>query len=225
MMHEEAAASNLAATRSRLSISVVAIAAVVAALYAVVTLLSAPIAFGVFQFRLSEAMMLLIALGVVNPHNALFKSSVQAVRPNRLGLAIAFGVTIGCFIANYFNPGNLGPIDYFGGTFATGVAAWLTYKLALNNKALNLYRSKQIKLSQIWQYLSFYVLPLPSVLLNGAIVGVYLPFLFTPADEMSLYVILSNVVIFSICEAVVVYVLGLLLLTLFLPQESKWWRV
>lgn len=225
MMHSEEACATQAQSKPLLSLSVITVAAVLAALYAVITILSAPIAFGVFQFRLSEAMMLLIALGTVNTKHSLFSNSKLSVRSNNLGLAAAVGVTVGCFIANYLNPGNLGPIDYLGGTFATGVAAYWTYKLAQNNRALNLYRAGQINLSQIWRQVSFYLLPLPSVILNGAIVGVYLPFLFTPKDEMSLYVILSNVVIFSICEAVVVYIFGLLLLNILLPLENRWQRI
>lgn len=225
MMQSNAACHTQAQSKPLLSLSVITVAAVMAALYAVITILSAPIAFGVFQFRLSEAMMLLIVLGSVNSENALFNQNKNIIKPNNLGLAMAIGVTVGCFVANYLNPGNLGPIDYFGGTFATLVAAYLTHKIAKNNRALNLYRSKQINLSQIWHKASFYLLPLPSVVLNGAIVGVYLPFLFTPKDEMSLYVILSNVLIFSICEATVVYILGLLLLTAFLPLENRWQRI
>lgn len=225
MMHSDAACSMQAHSKPLLSLSTITVAGVLAALYAVTTILSAPIAFGVFQFRLSEAMMLLIVLGSVNTENSIFTKQNMLVKSNNLGLAAAIGVTVGCFVANYLNPGNLGPIDYFGGTFATGVAAYLTHKIARNNKSLNLYRAKSIKLSQIWQQASFYLLPLPSVVLNGAIVGVYLPFLFTPQDEMSLYVVLSNVVIFSICEAAVVYILGLLLLTAFLPLENRWQRI
>lgn len=210
----------------RLTLPVIVVAAVLAAVYAVVTVMSYPVAFGIWQFRLSEAMMLLIPLGVINLQSPLFADKEKLhIRPNNLGFAAAVGVTLGCFLANYFNPGNLGPVDYLGGTCATAVSAYITYKISGNNKALNLYRTGRITLKQLWLQPSFYLLPLPSVVLNGAIVGVYLPFLFTPAEEMGLSLMLTNVAVFSVCEAVVVYVLGLALLSLMLPQENRYQRI
>lgn len=199
-----------------LTLKVVVLAAIMAAVYAVLTIVSYPIAFGVWQFRLSEAMMLLVCLGTVA---ATVKPG--AFKGNNLGLSVAIGVTVGCFVANYINPDNLGPVDYICGSLATAIAAYLTYRLAKCNPALAAYRNGEIALVGIWKKPSFYLLPLPSVLINGAIVGVYLPFLFTPLNEMTPLVFLANVVVFSLCESAVVYIVGLPLLTALLPLERQ----
>jgi uncharacterized membrane protein len=68
---------------------------IVAAIYAVLTLLLAPLSFGPIQFRISEVLNL---LAFVNP-------------------VFAPGIVLGCFIANLFSP--LGMIDVIFGTTAT----------------------------------------------------------------------------------------------------------
>jgi len=72
--------------------------AVVAALYTVLTVALAPIAFGPIQFRVSEVMVLL----------AFFN-------PLYIG-----GLTLGCLISNIF--GGNGPLDIIFGTFATFIS-------------------------------------------------------------------------------------------------------
>jgi len=79
--------------------------ALIATIYAVVTVLLAPISFGVFQIRVAEALTLL---------PILFPEAI-------------WGLFIGCLVSNIY--GGLGPIDIFLGSFTTLVAAWLTYKL------------------------------------------------------------------------------------------------
>ena len=37
------------------------------------------------------------------------------------------GITLGCFLANLFNPNNLGPVDIICGTLATLIAGVLSY--------------------------------------------------------------------------------------------------
>ena len=69
--------------------------AIIAALYAVITLVLAPISYGNIQFRVSEIMVLL----------AFFD-------PFYIG-----GLTLGCFIANMLGPNGLP--DMIFGTFAT----------------------------------------------------------------------------------------------------------
>ncbi len=79
--------------------------AVIASLYAVCTLVFAPISYGPFQFRISECLCVLAffyAEGIV-------------------------GLTIGCFIANLF--GN-GPLDIIFGTLATLIASTLSFVTA-----------------------------------------------------------------------------------------------
>lgn len=83
-------------------------AAVIAALYAAVTLLLAPISFGPMQLRVSEAMTL---LPVIWPEAAL-------------------GLFVGCFLSNLI--GGYGIIDAVVGGLATLIAALLTRKLRKN---------------------------------------------------------------------------------------------
>lgn len=83
-------------------------AAVIAALYAAITLLLAPISFGPVQLRVSEAMTL---LPVLWPEAAI-------------------GLFIGCFFANLI--GGFGIIDAVVGGVATLLAALLTHKLRGN---------------------------------------------------------------------------------------------
>lgn len=79
--------------------------ALIAAIYAVVTIILAPISFGVFQIRVAEALTLL---------PILFPEAI-------------WGLFIGCLVSNIY--GGLGPIDIFLGSFTTLIAAWLTYRL------------------------------------------------------------------------------------------------
>lgn len=77
----------------------IAFAAVIAAAYAVVTLLTASFAYGPIQFRLAEALAVLCC----------FEPMAAA------------GVTLGCLIANLFSP--ISALDIVVGTFATLIAA------------------------------------------------------------------------------------------------------
>lgn len=78
--------------------------AIVAALYAVLTMALAPISYGLIQFRLSEVMTL---LAFINP------------------VYIA-GLTLGTLIANIAS--QLGVVDMVFGTLATLAATWLMSK-------------------------------------------------------------------------------------------------
>lgn len=82
-------------------------AAVIAAVYAVLTLAFAPIGFGagMVQVRISEAMTIL---------------------PFFTPAAIP-GLFIGCVIANLFSP--IGPLDVVVGSLASLLAAYLTYRM------------------------------------------------------------------------------------------------
>lgn len=87
--------------------------AIVAALYTVLTVILAPISYGVIQFRVSEVMVLL----------AFFD-------PIYIG-----GLTLGCLISNIF--GGNGPMDIIFGTFATFLSVLsisITSKIFSNNK-------------------------------------------------------------------------------------------
>lgn len=74
--------------------------AVIAALYAVLTLVLAPISYGNIQFRISEIMVLL----------AFFD-------PFYIG-----GLTLGCFVANILGPNGI--VDVIFGTIATFISVY-----------------------------------------------------------------------------------------------------
>lgn len=81
--------------------------AVIAALYAALTLLFQPISYGVVQFRISE---------------------VLTVLPFFTPAAIP-GLFIGCVFSNIAS--SLGPVDIIVGSGATLLAAWLTHKMPI----------------------------------------------------------------------------------------------
>ncbi|MGI6560771.1 MAG: QueT transporter family protein [Saccharofermentanales bacterium] len=168
------------------------LAGIMAGLYLVFTLPFAQIASGMIQFRLAEAMTVLPAL-------------VPATIP---------GVFLGCLLANFFNPQNLGLIDILGGSLTTLLAAGATYILAkplrqylqLNQSQQdeNLILGKRANVARI-------VALLPPVILNGLIVGTYLPFLLM-SKTPSIGAILTTVLSITISQTIVIYGLGLPLL-------------
>ena len=83
----------------------VARAGIIAAVYIVITLLVAPIAYGPIQFRIPEALTM---LAFIDP-------------------AAILGLTVGVFFANFASP--LGLVDILGGSTLTLVAAFFTYKI------------------------------------------------------------------------------------------------
>ena len=78
--------------------------AVIAALYAAITILTAPLSFGLVQFRLSEALVVLCALEPI----------------------LGVGITLGCFLANLFS--TVTALDAVIGTLATALACLWTSK-------------------------------------------------------------------------------------------------
>ena len=115
-MGEELANINEAEeTRSEISIFIVKVA-VIAAVYAAVTIAIAPIAFGPIQFRISDALMPI-------PYLPYF------------GLAGVIGLTLGTLIANILSP--YGLIDMILGSIANfvgGLGAY--YARRIRNKVL-----------------------------------------------------------------------------------------
>ena len=85
--------------------SFIANAAIIAAVYAALTLILAPISFGVFQIRLSEALCVF----------SLFTPSAVP------------GITIGCFLANLIGGG--GVWDVVLGSLASLIGCFGMYKL------------------------------------------------------------------------------------------------
>ena len=96
--------------------------ALIAAIYAVVTLAIAPFAYGNIQFRISEVLVLL----------AVFD-------PLYIG-----GLTLGCLIANLLGPN--GPMDVIFGTLATFISVYAIY---LTGKLIKNYKIKLL-VSSIW---------------------------------------------------------------------------
>ena len=91
----------------RYSVRSLCLSAVVAALYAALTLGFQAISYGAVQFRVSEAMTLL---------PALFPEAVP-------------GLAVGCLISNLFNPMGATVYDVVFGTLATLLAAVLTHRI------------------------------------------------------------------------------------------------
>ena len=85
-------------------------AAIIAALYAALTLGFQAISYGAVQFRVSEAMTLL---------PALFPEAIP-------------GLAVGCLISNIFNPMGATVYDIVFGTLATLIAAILTNRMRGN---------------------------------------------------------------------------------------------
>ncbi|OQX88031.1 hypothetical protein B6D60_02745 [candidate division KSB1 bacterium 4484_87] len=113
-------------------------AALIGALYATLTIFLAPISFGPMQIRVSESLTVL---------------------PYLLPEAVP-GLWIGCMVANIY--GGLGPIDIFGGSLITLLAAASTFYLRRFKKPI--------------------LAPLPPVLFNALGVSGYLQFLVAAPD-------------------------------------------
>lgn len=91
-------------------IEFIARAAIIGALYAALTLVLAPISYGLIQFRISEALSVL----------AFFTPTAIP------------GLFVGCLVANLIGPNGI--LDIVFGSLATLIAAFITYKI--NNKYL-----------------------------------------------------------------------------------------
>jgi uncharacterized membrane protein len=175
------------------------LAAVIAAAYVVLTLPFAQFSFGIIQFRLAEAMTV---LAVLSP-------------------AAIPGLTIGCLMSNLLNPNNLGPVDIFGGSLATFLAALLSWKLSVNyrksgrfsffstgRKSEDSFSVSQIRLNKLVLMVS------PAVFVNAVIVGTYLPYLLIGKNSagVAISAVFLSIASIFLCEAVVVYLIGIPLL-------------
>ncbi|TLQ05467.1 QueT transporter family protein [Pediococcus stilesii] len=96
---------------SRLNINIAG-TSIIAALYVVITLVMAPVSFGVIQLRISEMFN----------HLAIFNKRY------------IWAVTLGVLIVNMFSP--LGPIDMLFGTAGTLLGTTLTYYLTKYSKSM-----------------------------------------------------------------------------------------
>jgi len=89
------------------SVRSLCLSAIIAALYAALTLGFQAISYGAVQFRVSEAMTLL---------PVLFPEAIP-------------GLTVGCLISNLFNPMGATVYDVVFGTLATFLAAWMSSRM------------------------------------------------------------------------------------------------
>ncbi|MBR3248290.1 MAG: QueT transporter family protein [Clostridiales bacterium] len=153
--------------KNRENIKFIVFNGIVAALYVVFTAPFANIAYGPIQVRIAE---------------------VMTVFPIFSG-GMILGVTLGCFIANLINPGNLGPVDIIGGSLATLIAGILSYIIGKKNKWLGL---------------------IPPIVVNGIIVGGYLPFLLVdPGSTVTFEAVIISMLSVAGSEAVLLLVLGI----------------
>jgi uncharacterized membrane protein len=162
--------------RSIFSARFLAEAGIIAALYFVLTVAVAPLAYGQLQIRISEALCIL---------------------PFFTPAAVP-GLFVGCALANLFSP--FGLYDIVFGSLATLIAALITYRI-----------------KQKW------LLPLPTIILNGLIIGAELTLLaalpefgFLPKD-----VYWVSVAYVAAGEAIATYVLGIPLFFLLNKHKDK----
>lgn len=175
-------------------------AAVIAAAYVVLTLPFAQFAFGMIQFRLAEALTVLAAL-------------TPAAIP---------GLTIGCLLTNTLYPSGLGLIDIIFGSFATLIAASLTWMLqrrlagkeigvtASASAATSVDRAHEIAIRR-HRWLKQIIILSPAAFVNALVVGFYLPFLI-PDTAVTPLVIGGFMLSIFISECVVIYLIGMPLL-------------
>lgn len=90
--------------KKKMTVRQLCLCAVVAALYAAITIAAAPLSYGLSQFRLSEA---LVVLCVFEPY-------------------LGIGITLGCFLANLFS--TVTALDLVIGTLATALACLWTVR-------------------------------------------------------------------------------------------------
>ncbi len=161
-------------------------AAVIAAAYIVLTFPFASFAFGPIQFRLSEALTVLAAL-------------TPAAIP---------GLFFGCLLTNaFFNPSPLGPIDVVLGSLATLIAALMTSYLALRFGQNNASAQLNVPAKSKYNLLKTIGVLSPAVIINGLVVGMYLPFII-PEMKATIGIIISFMLSIAVSEAFVVYGIG-----------------
>jgi len=155
-------------------------AAVIAALYCLLTLVFQPISFGAVQFRIAEALTLLPILF-----------------PEAIG-----GLFVGCLLANMFSPTGFVWFDVLFGSIATLLAALLSRKT----------RSRPLLAAAM------------PVICNGLIVGpvVYLAYVRGAGAPINWLLMYSTIGTVALGEAVVCYVLGMMLIRVLkrLPDDA-----
>ncbi len=96
---------------NRVNVREISLSAIIAALYAALVIVLAPISFGPIQLRVADCLIPLAAI---------------------LGLPAVFGVSLGAFIGNVYFMHFTGPLDVVFGTLANLIAAYLIFRLKKN---------------------------------------------------------------------------------------------
>ena len=156
----------------------VAYAGVVAALYAALTLAVAPVSYGPIQFRIAEVLSIMPFFYPVT----------------------AFGLFIGCVIANLLSP--YGAIDIIAGSFATLAAALCTMRLGKASR-----ESFTVKALACF----------PPVFFNALIIGAVIAWSETGGGEAFRLSFAINGLQVGGGQLVVMYILGLPLMV-YLPK-------
>lgn len=150
---EEKQTFNPSQNKGDIAVRRIAISGMIAAIYTVLGIVLAPFSFGPVQIRIGEALTLLPVFG---------------------GISSIWGVTIGCVLTNaygaFIGANLLGTADIFIGTFATLVAAILTYAL----------RNKKIKGVPFFS-------ALPPVIVNALVIGLELTLALSEGKNMAIF--------------------------------------
>ena len=169
----------------------IAFAGILAALYAVITYLCMPFAYGSIQFRLSEALSVLCCFTPV---------------------AIV-GMVVGCVVANIFTTLSFPVIDIVFGSLATFLACLITWKMSKR------FRESRTDVGEPWErkanakrdLLLALLIPLPTVLCNAVIVGAEIAWFFAEGEAFW-PAFVYNFLTVGAGEAAVMYALGVPLL-------------
>ena len=165
----------------KFGIKYLTLAGIIAALYMLLTLPFAQFSYGIIQFRLAE---ILTVLPILN-------------------FAAVPGVFVGCFLVNLLNPHSLGLVDIIGGSLATLLAAWLSYRWGTPWRLTKDKAESRISLRRL--------VPLvPPIIVNALIVGTYLPYLLL--DQVTVPTLLGAIGSIALTQSLVIFLLGLPLL-------------
>lgn len=153
-------------------IAIICRGALIAALYVCLSVMPVvnTFSYGPVQFRIAEVFMAGCALSP----------------------SCVVGVSIGCFLANLFSPYGINLFDLVLGTFATVIAAGLTYFLR------NVFCKNKFTVLMI---------PLPTIVLNALIVGNYLPYII--GGSINIYMSVYCMSTVALGEAAVLYIIGI----------------
>lgn len=166
--------------------------ALIAAIYAALTIVLAPISYGAVQFRVSEVLCIL---------PFFFPASV-------------WGLFVGCAISNVIS--SAGILDIIFGSLATLLSGFCT--AAIGKSARNKAKVSVGEIAKPVGWLACIAACTMPVVFNGPIVGAELAYLF-PLDDSFWHSFLVFGVQVALGEAVVLYILGLPLMRFVLKNE------